>query len=138
MGIEYNNRETDEGKGYGNSITVDLTCSLDAGTLKKASVRGTVAEGVMMVSRINDFHKLYFEPSGHTVVFGYKDRPGVLGQIGAALAKGGVNIDDVRNPHDSKGENSIAILKVNGAVPADLIAGIAKEIKANMAFCVEL
>lgn len=138
MGIEYNNRETDEGKGYGNSITVDLTCSLDAGTLKKASVRGTVAEGVMMVSRINDFHKLYFEPSGHTVVFGYKDRPGVLGQIGAALAKGGVNIDDVRNPHDSKGENSIAILKVNGAVPADLIAGIAKEIKANTAFCVEL
>lgn len=138
MGIEYNNRETDEGKGYGNSITVDLTCSVDANNLKHASVRGTVAEGIVMVSRINDFNKLYFEPSGHTLFFTYKDRPGVLGQIGAALAKAGVNIDDVRNPHDSKGERSVAILKVNNAVPDDVVQAVAKEIKADMAFHVGL
>ncbi len=138
MGIEYRDRETDEKKGYGNSITVDLTGSVDANTLHRISVRGTVAEGVLMIARINDFHKLYFEPKGHTVVFTYPDRPGVLGQIGAALAKAGVNIDDVRNPHDSKGELSIAILKVNEAVPADVIAGVVKEIKAVTAFYVEL
>ncbi len=137
-GIEHRDRETDESKGYGNSITVDLTCSVDAGTLCRASVRGTVTEGLLMVSRINDFNKLYFEPKGHVVVFTYKDRPGVLGQIGAALAGAGINIDDVRNPHDSKGVQSLAMLKVNRAVPDTLVREIAQKIAADIAFYVEL
>ncbi len=138
MGIDYNDRESDESKGYGPSITVDLTGSVDLNVLHHASVRGTVAEGVVMISRINDFHKLFFEPKGHTVVFTYKDRPGILGRIGAALAKAGVNIDDVRNPHDSKCEQSIAILKVNKAVAENVMKDVAKEIDAVTAFYVEL
>jgi D-3-phosphoglycerate dehydrogenase len=138
MGVKCGDRETDERKGYGNSITVDLTGGVDAGVLHSASVRGTVAEGVIMISRINDFHKLYFEPKGHTVVFVYKDRPGVLGRIGGALAKAGINIDDVRNPHDTKGEKSIAILKVNKAVPDDVIKSVAKDIEAQSALYAEL
>lgn len=137
-GIEYRNRVTDETKGYGNSITVDLTCSVDAGTLYHASVRGTVTEGLLMVSRINDFHKLYFEPRGHVVVFTYKDRPGVLGQIGASLADAGINIDDVRNLHDSKGVQSLALLKVNQPVPDSVVAEIAKKISADLAFYITL
>ena len=43
----------------------------------RASVRGTVEEGNMLVARINDFDKLYFEPVGNWVVFTYEDRPGV-------------------------------------------------------------
>ena len=91
-----------------------------------------------MISRINDFHNLYYVPTGHTVVFIYKDRPGVLGQIGAALAAAHINIDDVRNPHDSKGVESIAILKVNQPVPGDVIEKIAKDIKAGTHFAVEI
>ena len=136
--MEINDRETDERKRYGNSITVDLTGGVDQNVLHSASVRGTVAEGTIMISRINDFHKLYFEPKGHTVIFVYKDKPGVLGRIGGALAKAGVNIDDVRNPHDTKGEKSIAILKVNKAVPDDVIQSVAKEIEAQSAFYAEL
>ena len=138
MGVEYVKRETDEGKGYGNSITVDLTGSVDAGTQKSASIRGTVAEGTIMISRINDFNKLYFEPKGCTLIFVFKDRPGVIGRIGAALEKASINIDDVRNPHDSKGELSIAILKVNKLVPEDVVKAIAKDIEAVTAFCAEL
>lgn len=138
MGVDYNDRETDERKGYENSITVDLTGSIGGDTLRHASIRGTVTEGTLMIARITDFQKLYFEPKGHVVVFIYEDRPGVLGQIGASLAKANINIDDVRNPHDSKGQNSIAILKVNKAVPDNVIGAIAKEIKATTAFCAEL
>lgn len=138
MGVEYRNRETDERKGYEDSITVDLTVSTGADTLRHASVRGTVTDGILMIARMNDFQKLYFEPKGATVVFIYPDRPGVLGQIGAALAKAGINIDDVRNPHDSKGEQSIAILKVNQRVPDAVVQGIAREIGAHTAFCAEL
>ena len=137
-GIDYEDRETDEAKGYRNSITVDLTGSVDAATLRHASVRGTVAEGTLMVSRINDFHKLYFEPRGHTVVFTYRDRPGVLGEIGSSLAAAGINIDDVRNPHDSRGENSIAILKVNQPVPQTVVDQIVRKIEAHQGFYVHL
>ena len=138
MGVDYDDRDIDSGKGFGSSITLDLTASTGPETLQHVSIRGTVTEGVLMISRINDFHGLYFEPKGNTVVFVYKDRPGVLARISAALAAASVNIDDVRNPHDSKGEKSIAIIKVNQVVQADVIAKIAKDIEATTHFCVEL
>lgn len=138
MGVDYNDRETDERKGFESSITLDLTGAIGKDTLRTASIRGTVTENVLMISRINDFHNLYFVPQGHTVVFVYKDRPGVLGQIGAALAAAKVNIDDVRNPHDTKGEQSIAILKVNKPVPEDVVEKLAREIKATTHFVVDL
>jgi D-3-phosphoglycerate dehydrogenase len=107
-------------------------------TLRAVSIRGTVTENVLMISRINDFHNLYYVPTGHTVVFIYKDRPGVLGQIGAALAAAHINIDDVRNPHDSKGVESIAILKVNQPVPSRGPVPDRRDIKATTHFSVEL
>ncbi|HEY5653495.1 MAG TPA: NAD(P)-dependent oxidoreductase [Pontiella sp.] len=130
MGVEYFNRETDSSKGYGNSITVDVTTSVDSAHLQRISVRGTVTEGNMMISRINDFDKLYFEPTGNAALFIYKDRPGVVGQIGQALAEAGINIDDMRNPHDPSGENSVALLKINGAANSDVIKKIAEQIDA--------
>ena len=137
MGVEYFNRETDTSKGYENSITVDVTTTLDGASFQRTSVRGTVAEGHMMISRINDFDQLYFEPVGAAVLFIYRDRPGVVGMIGNALAEAGVNIDDMRNPHDSSGENSLALLKVSQAVDEALVEKIAQEIDALHASCVK-
>lgn len=136
-GIDFENREPDEKKGYENSITLDFTASVDSGTYRSASVRGTVTEGVLMISRINDFQSLYFEPKGHAVVFIYDDRPGVLGHIGAALAGAGVNIDDVRNPHDTKCKKSIAIIKVNQKISDELLGKIAVDIQADVWFGID-
>jgi D-3-phosphoglycerate dehydrogenase len=91
----------------------------------------------MMISRINDFDKLYFEPVGTAVIFIYKDRPGVIGQIGNALAEAGVNIDDMRNPHDPSGETSLAILRTCSPVSAELLGKIATKIDALDAICVK-
>jgi D-3-phosphoglycerate dehydrogenase len=88
-----------------------------------------------MIARINDFQGLYFDPAGHSAVFVYRDRPGVLGRIGAALADANINIDDVRNPHDSSCEKSIAIIKVNQNVPTELMNRIAADIEAETWFC---
>ncbi|MCX7817811.1 MAG: NAD(P)-binding domain-containing protein [Kiritimatiellae bacterium] len=137
-GIEYTDRVTDDSKGYRNSITIDLTVDHGGGVMRRTSVRGTVAEGALMVSRVDDYHKLYIEPAGHLVAFSYRDRPGVLGQIGAMLAGAGINIDDVRNPHDSKGEMSLAILRVNQPVAADVVERIARQITADIACSVTL
>ena len=136
MGVEYFNREADTSKGYGNSITVDVTTSLDAAHFQRISVRGTVAEGNMMISRINDFDKLYFEPVGTAALFIYRDRPGVIGQIGKALADADINIDDMRNPHDPSGTNSLALMKISQPVDASIIQRIAEQINALHASCV--
>ncbi len=138
MGIEYVSREVDVSKGYSNSITLDLTCELELDSLQRISVRGTLAEGNMMVARINEFDRLYFEPLGHTVFFLYKDRPGVIGTIGRALAESGVNIEDMRNPHDPQTNRSLAILKVNQRVPDTIIDAISEEIESIAAFHITL
>ncbi|MDD5482486.1 MAG: NAD(P)-dependent oxidoreductase [Kiritimatiellae bacterium] len=130
MGIAVNNRKTDPSKGFENSITIDLTASLDSGHLRRVSVRGTVTEGILMIARINDFDKLYFEPKGPTVFFIYEDRPGVLGQIGSMLAAANINIEDVRNPHHQKANQSLVIMRVNQPVPEQLMGEIAGNIKA--------
>jgi D-3-phosphoglycerate dehydrogenase len=137
-GIDYLNRETDDKKGFANSITVDLTGSLDASTLRQVSVRGTVAEGVVMISRINDFDKLYFEPTGHVLCYQYKDRPGVVGRIGAALAEANINIEDVRHSHHVPTDQSLVVFRVNKPVPETLLTAVGKEIHAVMSFAVTM
>ena len=137
-GIDYRDREPDPAKAYANSITIDITAHLDAEHLVRASVRGTVEEGNILVARINDFERLYCSPDGNNVLFIYDDRPGVLAQITSALAAEGVNIDDVRNPHDSAGKTSLAILRVNKPVSDAAVARIGASIGASAAFHVEL
>lgn len=133
-GVSYHGRETDDRKGFANSITVDLTGSVDVSTLRQVSVRGTVTEGTVMISRINQFDKLYFEPKGHVVCFQYKDRPGIVGHIGAALAESQLNIEDVRHSHHAQTDQSLAIFRLNAPACKDLVRKIAAEIGAVMAF----
>ncbi len=138
-GIEYSVGNADESKQYGSSFTIDLFAhGEDDVTLHKASVRGTVTEGHLMISRINDFDKLYVVPEGHIVCFIYEDRPGVLAEISTRLAEAGINIDDVRNPHSSCGKRSLALLKVNQAVSKEVVDGIKEKINASVAFHIKL
>jgi D-3-phosphoglycerate dehydrogenase len=137
-GIEYVNRKPDPQKGYGNSITIDLMAEVNPDKMRRMSLRGTVAEGVQMVSRINEFNKLYFEPVGHTVFFLYEDRPGVLGAIGVKLAGAGINIEDVRNPHDVNTNRSLAIMRISKRASDELMDGISEEIQAIAAFSIKL
>ena len=138
MGIEYVNRDPDPSKQYDNSITLDLIADVDSHTLNRTSVRGTVAEGIPMISRIGDFDRLYFEPAGHSAFFIYEDRPGVLGRVGNALAAAGINIEDARNPHNAESGRSLALLKVNQSVPQDVMNAAAEEIGAQIAFSIDL
>jgi len=137
MGIELVNRETID-KGYGNALTVDMTVEREDKQLRRYSIRGTVTESHLMVSRIDEFDRLYFEPNGTTLFFVYDDRPGVIATISRKLADAGINIEDMRNPHDSKTNRSLAIVKVNACVGETLLADIRKEINAHAAVCTEV
>ncbi|MEI8353855.1 MAG: phosphoglycerate dehydrogenase [Lentisphaerota bacterium] len=138
MGIDYVNRAIEPEKGFANSITIDLIVEQADNQLKRTSVRGTVAEGVLMVSRINEFDHLYFVPHGSTLFFLYDDRPGVIATISRKLADAGFNIEDIRNPHDTRTNRSLAIFKLYQPVAETLVAEIGREIKAHSAMCVML
>ncbi len=138
MGIEYVNRTTDAKKGYGSSISIDLLGEAGDTNLKRSSVRGTVTEGNLMVSRVNSFDKLYFEPVGNTLCVYYDDRPGVVGAIGQKLAEAGINIEDMRHSHDIKSNRSLAIMKVNDKVDDALVKLISDEVQAVTAFGINL
>ncbi len=122
-GIDYQSRQVDDSKGYGNSITIDLMEG-SRRTFGRCSVRGTVTEGSPMISRIDDFDRLYFDPTGHSLLVVYQDQPGMLAAITQAMADCGINIDDIRSSHDPRTGESLAVLKVNQRVPAAAVARI--------------
>jgi D-3-phosphoglycerate dehydrogenase len=137
-GIEYRNRKADPTKGFMNSLTIDMTATVGSENLKAASVRGTVAENTLMISRIDEFDKLYFEPKGYTVYFQYDDRPGVVGAVGSALAAAAINIEDVRHSHSVESGQSLVMMRVNKPVPAALVSQVAGEIAASRSFSMTL
>lgn len=114
-GVEFISRKVDEAKHHGKSMTIDLLQG-EGRNFTKVSVRGTIAEANTMVSRIDDFDKLYFEPRGMSVLVVYQDQPGMLAKITGVMARHSINIDDIRAPHDKLTGESMAALKVNKPV----------------------
>lgn len=131
-GIEMSDREVDNRKNYGEAITIDFFEGDKV--ITKVSVRGTIAENNLMISRINDFEKLYLEPSGHNLFVEYKDAPGVIGKIASILGGEGINIIDIRAPQDLKRNLSLAVLKTNMEVPKATLARISESVGAVNAF----
>lgn len=137
-GIEYTNRQVDTEKHYSNSLTIDILFEKTPNNLKRISVRGTVAESHLMVARINEFDSLYFEPTGPLLCCIYNDRPGVIAAISRRIADKGINIEDMRNPHDPKTGRSLVILKLSQAIDDETLAALSKEIEAESALCISL
>ena len=101
------------------------------------SVRGTITESNMMISRVNNFDKLYLEPTGSVLFVEYADEPGVIGKIASMLGEKNINILDLRAPQCLKSGNSLAVFKTNVAVPELLIERIQTVVNAKLAFQVE-
>ncbi len=131
-GIELLNRDVDDDKHYGESMTIDLFAGDEL--VAQASVRGTITENNLMVSRLQNFDKLYLEPSGHNLFVEYSDQPGVIGKIASVLGEKNINILDLRAPQDLKAGNSLAVIKTNIEIPAMLIDKIKEDVNARHAF----
>ena len=131
-GIVINNRETDTDKSYGDSMTIDLFEGKDV--IKKVSVRGTIVENNLMISRLNDFDKLYLEASGNNLFVEYHDAPGVLGKIASILGENGINIIDLRAPQNLQADKALTVIKTDIETPSEIIDKIAKDVDAIVAF----
>jgi D-3-phosphoglycerate dehydrogenase len=127
------NREADDSKKYGESMTIDL---IDNKNIKKASIRGTVAENNLMITRINDFNKLFLEASGNNLIVEYSDAPGVIGKIASMLGEHQINIIDIRAPQNLTADKALAVIKTNIVVSNEIIKKIDSEVNAVNAFSV--
>ena len=135
-GIECINREIDNNKNYGESITIDLICGNE--DMSTVSVRGTIVENRFVLSRVNQFDKLYFDMKGNNIVFIYPDQTGVIATISQELAESSINIEDLRSPTHTDAEKSIAIFKVNKLIDEKILEKISKKINVEKAFQVTL
>jgi D-3-phosphoglycerate dehydrogenase len=135
-GIAFELRSSDDSKGYGRSITLDMQAGRD--TLQQLSLRGTVAEGNTILSRLNRFDRLYCELRGHNLLVEYEDRPGVLAKITSACAQYNINIEDIRAPRDPSGTRALALLKTDSPVPASALKQLRQEVGTTVVFTASL
>ncbi len=132
LGITFCNRDIDDSKPYADSITIDLFEGNT--TINKVSVRGTITEGNLMISRINEFDKLYLDPRGYNLFVEYEDRPGIIGKIASLLGDSGINILDIRAPQDNERKNAIMAIKADKPIADDQVKKIKDVIDAKVAF----
>lgn len=126
-GITVIRREPDNRKGYGESITLDLLQG--ANDIQRVSLRGTLAENKLMISRIDGYRNLYLEPTGNNLFVEYSDEPGVLGRIASLLGSNNINILDIRAPIDLKRGRALAVIKTNKAIPTNMSGSIKSLVK---------
>ncbi len=72
-----------------NAVTIDYFVG-ENGQTQASSIRGTINEGEMRLSRINDYKNFDFEiVPGIVVMFEYSDKAGLADKIGHAFAQAG-------------------------------------------------
>ena len=131
-GVELVNRPVDDEKKYGESMTIDFMAGSDC--LRKASVRGTITENRLMLSRLNNYEGIYLDLVGNHIFVEYEDAPGLIAKIAGLLGEKNINIDDIRAPHAVKGTRSMAIVKTNVEVPEVLLNRIREAVGSSNTF----
>ena len=131
-GVELVNRQVDNRKNYGESMSIDLFAGSDP--IYKGGCRGTIIENRLMISRLNDFDGLYLNPVGYHLFVEYDDAPGIIGSIAGILGEKNINIIDIRAPQDPRTGRSLCVITTNVAVPDMLVDKIRETVKAARAF----
>lgn len=132
-GINLVTREADDSKKYGASMTIDLK-----GNSSKVSIRGTISENRLLISRINDYDEMYIVPKGNILFVEYQDRPGVLAQITGVIANAGLNIEDIHAPKNNDGTKALAVLFINAPASEQIVSNIKALVRPEVAFSISL
>jgi D-3-phosphoglycerate dehydrogenase len=131
-GVELVNREVDNKKNYGASMSIDIFAG--DSPIYKGGCRGTIIENKLMISRLNDFDGLYLDPVGCHLFVEYADEPGVIGAIAGILGEKNINIIDIRAPQDTRSGRSLSVITTNVEVPDMLVEKIRETVNATRAF----
>lgn len=121
MGVKVLTKEEKNTSGYKNKICVKLTTAGGNTT----TICGTMFdENTARVMNINGF-EVDVEPKGKMIFFKNSDVPGVIGDVGATLAKHNINIADFRLGRNQNKE-ALAVIIVDNDITNDVLSELAK------------
>jgi D-3-phosphoglycerate dehydrogenase len=116
---------------------IELKAAFSNGT--HIRVDGTLM-GIKKTEKIIAIDKfdLDLPPTDHLLFLRYSDRPGVVGHVGNALGKAGINIASMQVARDSAGGRALMAITVDSAIPKEIVALVAKETGAELVRTVSL
>ena len=113
-GIAVTETRTADAGAYATLVT------LRAGTGdRSARIGGTMAAGESRIVRIDDY-RLDMEPAPSMLVTRHRDRPGMVGRIGALLGAADVNISAMTLARSAPRADALMLLALDDAVPDDV------------------
>jgi D-3-phosphoglycerate dehydrogenase len=117
-GIAVTESRTADAGAYATLVT------LRAGTGDRtAVVAGTIGVGEARIVGIDDY-RLDMEPAASMLVTRHRDRPGMVGRIGALLGAADVNISAMTLARSAPRADALMLLALDDAVPDDVAATI--------------
>lgn len=75
---------------------------------------------------INDY-RMNFVPSGHLLIMGSYDQPGVIGKVGTLMATNGVNIASWQTGRAQPGGHTLTVLTLDEAIPDAVLETLRRE-----------
>jgi D-3-phosphoglycerate dehydrogenase len=98
----------------------------------QVSVSGTLV-GIHQRQRLVevDGYEVDLEPTGHLVFVTYADRPGMVGAVGGILGDSGINIAAMQVSRRDRGGPALVALRLDSALPADVLDEIADHMAAS-------
>jgi len=116
-GIEIEESTNSAPRGYSSLLRVVGTTSSGA-----HSVAGTVFDEEQ--ARVVELEELPIElaPQGHLLMFANDDRPGVVGAVGGFLGEHRINIAEIRLARAEGAESAIAVVTLDEAMDAEMLA----------------
>jgi D-3-phosphoglycerate dehydrogenase len=116
---------------------ISLHCALRNG--KSITVDGTLM-GIRKVEKIIaiDGFDLDLPPAENLLFLRYSDRPGVVGSVGNALGKAGINIAGMQVARASAGGSALMAITVDSQVSDAIVSAVSKETGADLVRSVTL
>lgn len=136
-GVAIEERTRKRERGYANRVEIAVRTSGGAGVTADAALLRDAEPWILSVDGIG----LEAEMAGTMLFFRNKDVPGVVGQIGTALGNRGINISTFalgRKATAARGADAVALVKLDGDVPENILDAIRALPSVNEARLVRL
>jgi D-3-phosphoglycerate dehydrogenase len=115
-GMAWSETKTSTATDYVNLVTLRGGDHAIAGTL-------TGARGEARIVMVDD-HAVELPPARHLVVVRNDDRPGMIGFVGTALGRAGLNILNMALGQTPQGETALMVLSVDQPLPPSVLADL--------------
>lgn len=118
-GIRIVEKKTSGITDFANLISVEFET-----TLRKYSIMGTLfSNKEPRIIKMDRFH-VEAVPDGYMLVVYNNDVPGIVGKIGTALGRKGINIAEMSFGRDRNSGEAISLLNIDSEAPSGVIAGL--------------